>query len=282
MKRPNKGFCGMTFYALVLICILVFFCASFASASAQEASVKLPILMYHDVTENCTPDEYTVLTSQLEADLYALRADGWETVTLTDVIQYVYADGFLPEKPVLLVFDDGYQSILTHVIPLLEKYDAHAVVSVIGARAQALEDGCDTTGNYMDWAALHAAALSGRLELQSHSAQLHVYRTRKGAGMLPDESAEAYAEVLLNDIRTMNEWTQAAGLSLLPSFAYPYGYVEPLADMLLQQQGYLATMTSEPHINMLSRDPQCLFRLGRFNRSGLIDTQEVLEWLECA
>ena len=28
MKRPNKGFCGMTFYALVLICILVFFCAS--------------------------------------------------------------------------------------------------------------------------------------------------------------------------------------------------------------------------------------------------------------
>ena len=71
----------------------------------------MPILMYHDVTENCAPDEYTVLASQLEADLYALRADGWETVTLTDVIQYVYADGSLPEKPVLLVFDDGYQSI---------------------------------------------------------------------------------------------------------------------------------------------------------------------------
>lgn len=282
MKRPNKGFCGMTFYALVLICILVFFCASFAAASAEEASVELPILMYHDVMENCAPDEYTVSPSQLEADLYALRAGGWETVALTDVIQYVYADGALPEKPVLLVFDDGYQSILTHVIPLLEKYDAHAVVSVIGARAQALEDGCDTTGNYMDWAALHDAVLSGRIELQSHSAQLHVYRTRKGVGMLPDESAEAYAQVLLNDIRTMNEWAQAAGLPLLPSFAYPYGYVEPLADILLQQQGYLATMTSEPHVNVLSRDPQCLFRLGRFNRSGLIDTQEVLQWLECA
>ena len=89
----------------------------------------MPILMYHDVTENCAPDEYTVLTSQLEADLYALRAIGWETVTLTDVIQYVYVDGSLPEKPILLVFDDGYQSILTHVIPLLEKHDAHAVVS---------------------------------------------------------------------------------------------------------------------------------------------------------
>ena len=81
--------------------------------------------------------------------------------------------------------------------------------------------------------------------------------------MLPDESAEAYAQVLLNDIRTMNEWAQAAGLPLLPFFAYPYGYVEPLADILLQQQGYLATMTSEPHVNVLSRDPQCLFRLGR-------------------
>lgn len=283
MKRLNKGFGGMVFYAAVLLCILTLFCAGFVGASAEEAEVRLPILMYHDVMDQpCAPDEYTVSASQLEADILALRAGGWETVTLAEVIQFVHADGSLPEKPVLLVFDDGYQSILTHVIPLLEKYDAHAVVSIIGARAQELEDGCDTAGNYMNWMDLQSAILSGRIEAQSHSAQLHVYRTRKGAEMLPEESAAAYAEMFLDDVRTMSEWARAAELPLMPSFAYPYGYVEPLADILLQQQGCLVTMTSEPHINVLSKDPQCLFRLGRFNRSGLISTQEMLQWLECA
>lgn len=69
------------------------------------------------------------------------------------------------------------------------------------------------------------------------------------------------------------------GVPVLKAFAYPYGFVEPLADAVLRGQGYEATMTSEPHVNRLSRDPNCLYRMGRFNRSGLVDTETVIGWL---
>ena len=91
----------------------------------------------------------------------------------------------------LLVFDDGYRSILTQVLPLLQKYNACAVVSVIGARAQGIADGCDTAGQYMTWQELSQAVASGPNQNKSHSAQLQVYRTRKGVQLLPEETAQA-------------------------------------------------------------------------------------------
>lgn len=275
MKR--KGMRGMIFYVVVVLVLLGFLLAGWlATATATQDSRLLPIIMYHDVVPDGEQlDEYTVSATQLEEDLAALAREGWQTVRLSEVIDFVQNGATLPEKPVLLVFDDGYDSVLT----LLEKYDAQAVVSVIGARAQGLADGCDTSQQYMDWDALSQALASGRIELQSHSAQLHVFRARKGLQQLPDETEEAYARMLLADMNQMGAWSEDAGVTMIKSFAYPYGFVEPLADSLMRKQGYEVTMTSEPHVNRIERNPDCLYRLGRFNRSGCMQTDALLKWL---
>ena len=41
----------------------------------------------------------------------------------------------------------------------------------------------------------------------------------------------------------------------------------------------MATMTSEPHLNLITHDAACLYRLGRLNRSGLISTETLMAWL---
>ena len=281
MSQSKNGIWGMVFYGAVLLALIGLLCYGLvAPAYAQEDSRTLPILMYHDIVpEGGLLDDYTASVAQLEADLQALAQEGWQTVRLSEIITYVRMGTPLPEKPVLLVFDDGYRSILTQVLPLLQKYNACAVVSVIGARAQGVADGCDTAGQYMTWQELSQAVASGRIELQSHSAQLHVYRTRKGVQLLPEETAQAYEAMLLSDLEQMDQWSRAAGITMLRAFAYPYGYVEPLADALLQQQGYVATMTSEPHLNLITHDAACLYRLGRLNRSGLISTETLMAWL---
>ena len=279
MKNHRNGLWGTLFYAAPVLALAV---SLFYAASAQE-DCALPVLMYHEIVLGDEDlDDYTASTAQLEADLQALSEQGFETVFLSEVVAYVHDGTPLPPKPVLLVFDDGYRSVLSQVIPLLEQYGAKAMVSVIGARAQGIEDGCDTSGLYMRWDELARAADSGCIELQSHSAQLHVYRSRRGVQRLPEESAEAYASMLRTDMRLMDAWACAADVTIFKAFAYPYGFVEPLADALLRNQGYVATMTSEPHVNRLSRDPDCLYRMGRFNRSGLADTQTVLGWLNGA
>lgn len=282
MKGFQKGFWGMVFYVVLLLVLICLLCIGlFAPARASQDSRTLPIIMYHQIVPGEDGlDDYTASAAQLEADLQALAREGYQTVWLSEVIRFVHEGASLPEKPVLLVFDDGYQSVISQVIPLLKQYNAKAMVSVIGARAQGIEDGCDTSGQYMTWGDLKKAVDSGCIELQSHSAQLHVFRTRKGVQKLPDETDASYEAMLNVDLNLMQAWAKAAEVPMLKAFAYPYGFVEPQADEILRQQGIEATMTSEPHTNRISADPACLYRMGRFNRSGLMDTKTLLDWLK--
>ena len=70
------------------------------------------------------------------------------------------------------------------------------------------------------------------------------------------------------------------GVALLPAFAYPYGALDADADTALRAAGMQATMTSEEHMNRLTRSPECLFLLGRFERSGCMTTAQLAEKLK--
>ena len=112
------------------------FTAGGTAACAQE-ELRLPIVMYHDLTSNpLEQDDYTLSLEQLEQDLIAFEEHGFTPVSLSSVLRYVLDGGALPEKPVLLVFDDGYHSFFTGALPLLLEHRAPAVVSVIGREAE--------------------------------------------------------------------------------------------------------------------------------------------------
>ena len=50
-------------------------------------------------------------------------------MSLRELVEYSRGTGTLPEKPVLITFDDGQLSVLEYVLPLLEKYDAVCAAS---------------------------------------------------------------------------------------------------------------------------------------------------------
>ena len=133
----------------------------------------------------------------------------------------------------------------------------------------------------MSWEELKQAVDCGLVELISHSADLHVYCRRSGLARLSCESEEEYERVVLEDLQRMEALCKASGVQLQPIFAYPYGSLEPLAEPILKQRGMLATLTSEEYVNLLTHDVQCLYLMGRLNRSGFLTTEEVLYWMEC-
>ena len=276
-----KGFHGMMLFLTIVAAALaaLLFTASGTAACAQEEGVRLPIVMYHDLTNNpLDQDDYTLSLEQLEQDLVAFEEHGFTPVPLSAVLHYVLDGSELPGKPVLLVFDDGYRSFFTGALPLLQKHQVPAVVSVIGRQAE--EASHETCASFMSWAELNQAVDCGLVELISHSADLHVYCRRSGLARLSCESEEEYKRVVLEDLKKMADLCEAAGVELQPAFAYPYGSLEPLAEPLLKQQGMLATLTSEEHVNRLTRDAECLYLMGRLNRSGFLTTEEVLHWME--
>ena len=50
----------------------------------------------------------------------------------------------------------------------------------------------------------------------------------------------------------------------------------------MRKQMKFVTMTSEEHVNFLTRNPECLYLLGRLNRSGEMTTKQLMAWLDGA
>ena len=61
-----------------------------------------------------------------------LAARGYETITIADLLDYVDHGTPLPDKPVMLTFDDGYLNNCVYLPPLMEKYGMSAIVSPVG------------------------------------------------------------------------------------------------------------------------------------------------------
>ncbi|MDE6658270.1 MAG: polysaccharide deacetylase family protein, partial [Oscillospiraceae bacterium] len=95
---------------------------SVGSFQTQQEGVFLPIVMYHSITDISNSD-YQITKEQFAQDLYYLYANGYETVSIGDLLAYTEGKGELPEKPIMLTFDDGFYNNLSIALPLLEEYN---------------------------------------------------------------------------------------------------------------------------------------------------------------
>lgn len=85
----------------------------------------LPILLYHKVSDS-TVDDLTITASQLEKHFQYIIRKKYTTIFLSDLRAYIIEDKPLPDKPLLLTFDDGYKNNYTNLYPLLQKYHLKA------------------------------------------------------------------------------------------------------------------------------------------------------------
>lgn len=87
----------------------------------------------------------------------------------------------------------------------------------------------------------------------------------------------AYAELLRADLqRLQDELAEHTGRTP-DTFAYPYGKYGDLTDTVLRDMGFQATLTCDWGVNHITRDPACLYRLGRICRSHNQSLQSVLQ-----
>lgn len=86
----------------------------------------IPVLCYHDVgTPGGHPAEL------FEAHLAALVRDGWRTLTCAELLAVLQGQRPVPERSLLLTFDDGHASMWTEVAPRLRRLGLHGVFFVL-------------------------------------------------------------------------------------------------------------------------------------------------------
>lgn len=247
---------------------------------SAKGGVEIPIVMYHSVLADPTrSNKFTISPEAFENDLLFIKEKGYETIVFADLIAYVDKGTPLPEKPIMLTFDDGYYNNLIYAMPLLEKHGMKAVVSVVGQFADNFSKSMEHNPNYshLTWEDIALLSESGCFEVQNHSYAMHNYKgERKGVERKRLETHEQYKKFLLDDVSKMQEKLKELSGVTATAFAYPFGIRSEEADEIFKEIGIRATLSSYEHMNIIS-DADSLYSLGRYNRPGGMKTEDFMK-----
>ena len=248
----------------------------------------VPVLMYHHLSDG-EQNSATITPALFREHLQALADAGWQTVSLAELRAYVYEGAALPEKPVLITFDDGYTSNYDLAWPALREFGMKAAIFVIGSSVG--KDTYKDTGAaihpHFSAAQAREMADSGLIEIQSHTFDMHQSAAlepgpaRENVQPLQGETEAEFIEALRADFREnralLEDMTGSAPFAL----AYPEGVYSELTQAIAVENGMEITLTSDPGVSTLVRGlPQSLLALHRFGVNDAVSTETLLSWLE--
>ena len=174
----------------------------------------VPILMYHEIAElSQTSSHLAVSPDAFAAQLAELHGEGFRTVNAAELSAVLAGGaGQLPDRAVVLTFDDGYEDFHRRAMPLLDRYGFTATVFVTTGWIQdagPLPAG-RRPGRMLSWTQVAEAAEAG-IEVAAHS-HLHPQLDQLPGRLLREElhSSKARLEDKLG--------------SPVPGLAYPFGY----------------------------------------------------------
>lgn len=96
----------------------------------DKSEVKIPILMYHSISDDDPSNSLLVPINQFEEQIKWLAEEGFTPMLLEDVVQ-AFETGKVPEKPVAITFDDGYADNYTEAYRILKNYNMKATFFII-------------------------------------------------------------------------------------------------------------------------------------------------------
>lgn len=185
----------------------------------------VPVLLYHDfVSKKPASDPYNyqyVNTPQsLEQNLRYFLNQGYTFINFEMLYCAYLGKVILPQKPIILTFDDGYLTQYTMAFPVLKKLGVHAEMFIVTDFVGREIDGV----KYFSYQQAKEMQNSGLVSLRSHATS-HVF-FKSLAVMQAVDSVDNSFELLSKNL----------GASELKVFAYPYGsYTSEIVEALVER-----------------------------------------------
>jgi peptidoglycan/xylan/chitin deacetylase (PgdA/CDA1 family) len=213
----------------------------------------IQILMYHQVGDfkpmqahRATYCDYRRFGRQMAY----LKLAGYNVIGMSDALLALRGEKRIPDKAVVLTFDDAYENFYEYAFPVLQKYQfpatVYAISSLLGQPASWLShDGLETPP-LMDAARLREINAAG-MEIGSHSAS-HVRLAQQSTDRIKEEV-----------MRSKMELEDLVGQKV-DHFCYPYGSHDLRAVDAVAEAGYLSATTCERAIATEADDPLTLPR----------------------
>jgi peptidoglycan/xylan/chitin deacetylase (PgdA/CDA1 family) len=215
---------------------------------------KIPILMYHSISNHANPKfkQFTVSPKLFAEHMAYLHQHRYTSMTVTQFLAARSQNGAkLPERPVVLTFDDGFADFYTEALPMLRRYGFAATLYVatgfMNGMSRWLQHEGEANRPMLTWDQLREISANG-IECGGHSHSHPQLDTLS--------PAQAYREIaqskrLLEDHLAQN----------ISSFAYPFGYHTPSIRRQVQEAGYTSACAVKHAMSSDMTDPFSLARL---------------------
>lgn len=195
----------------------------------------VPVLMYHHIMP--VPNNLIAISpSTFDEQMRYLRDHGWHPVSMAQFEEFVETGKRLPDKPVLITFDDGRSNQLTYGVPILKKYGFTAAFFVV----KKWIDG--SSKSFMHVPELKQLAADG-FDVESHTSNHMMMRRFQSRTTKQWEGYEPMKKRLWYPTYGMRMWMDAAIGVNVTAVAYPGGGYDKYSPQLMDDAGYKVAFT---------------------------------------
>ena len=247
--------------------------------STATANTSFISLCYHDVrkdvAEKIDADQFAISTDKLIEHFNWLRAHDYTVVSLAQIIAAREGKQALPEKAVLLTFDDGYASVYHEIFPVLKLFNYPALIALVGSWLEVADGDMVAYGNrlvprekFLSWEQIAELDQSPLITFASHSYDLHrgIHANPQGNSepaattrmFNPTtdryESADAYIARIRADLARNIKLMTTHGLAPPRVMVWPYGRYNQTSKEIARALGMTISLTLDATPNRLPFD----------------------------
>jgi peptidoglycan/xylan/chitin deacetylase (PgdA/CDA1 family) len=223
----------------------------FPEVHPRARLARVPVIMYHDVL----PEKevfFDVTIEEFEADLQFIQENGLTPISLDQLLRHLNSGIPLPEKPILLTFDDGYAGHYEYVFPLLQEYGYPAVFGIYPDKVEGQYGRSTVT-----WEQLQEMAADPLVTIASHSLT-HPNDLR---GLEPAQMDQEIIE---------SKRILEAELGIpIEHFVYPVGKYDEEVQRWVTRAGYRSALTMRDGVNLFAGESETLLSIERIGQSQL-------------
>ncbi len=248
---------------LASLLILLSFAAMPAYA-AGESGTKLPILLYHNIASSfAMQDEQLHITPErFREHVSILKENGFQTISFQQYYDYRTKGSPLPEKPLIISFDDGYITNYEYAYPILKEFGFSATFFAVAKSS--FTPSAFPIPHY-DWILAKEMEDSGVIDVESHS-YTHPRHTD-----LTLQDMEKEARLSYYTIKTFLKKEPLV-------YSYPNGAFSDQSKQIVRKAGYL--MQVKVGNDGVNTDLTPLDELSRINIGGLTTPDQLISLLQ--
>ena len=212
----------------------------------ETANPILPVIAYHRVSLAITND-MTVTPELFRRHMQFLADNHYNPITMDQWCDMVLDGKELPEKPILITFDDAWRCQYKNALPILNEFGYKATFY---AYTDVIEHRSNMTYNQLQ-----------NLVRQGHNVGCHSAMHSNLTKPFKTENTERYNARLIRETSNAKKTIEEHIGFPVKHFCYPYGYYNTNLIAVLKKAGYISSVTVNPAPNTIDSP---LFKIGRY------------------